>query len=87
MIIKQITITQKEITSRDLALLTQRAVRFESEVFLEQGSKKVNAKSIMGVISLGIKDGTVLAIVAKGKDEEQAAEDIAALITRGFVAV
>lgn len=84
MIIKQVTIAQKDITSRDLALLTQRAVRYESEIFLEQGTKKVNAKSIMGVISLGLKEGSAFAVVTKGSDEEQAADDITSLISRGF---
>lgn len=84
MLMQEVTITKKEVLSRDSALLVQRAVRYESEVYFEQQNKKINGKSLMGVISLGLKQGSKLVVITKGADESEALKDIAGLISRDF---
>ena len=63
--------------TRPAALLVQTASKFNSKIYLECEEKTANAKSIMGVISLGATDGHMIKIVADGDDERQA---IAALV-------
>jgi len=64
------------LEARPIALLVQNASRFESSVYLVIGGKRINAKSIMGVMSLALMNGTEVVIDAEGPDE---AEAIAAL--------
>ena len=62
--------------ARPIALLVQEASQYESRVFIEIGSKKINAKSIMGMMSLKLSGGEDLTVVAEGVDEEEAAKGI-----------
>lgn len=84
MISKELTIKSEEgLQSRPAALLVQVAGKFQSTIWIEQGSKRVNAKSIMGVLSLRLKKGDSFFVVAKGDDENDAIETIARLIDTG----
>ena len=58
--------------ARPIALLVQEAGKFESRIYLEIGTKKVNAKSIMGMMSLGMTNGDEVEVSAEGEDEETA---------------
>lgn len=60
------------LQARPAALFVQEANRFSSEIFLEKDSKRVNAKSIMGLMSLAVSSGTVISIIANGADEQEA---------------
>lgn len=64
------------LEARPVALLVQVASQYESTVYLETGNKKVNAKSIMGMMSLGLDNGEEVEIVCEGADEEKAAADV-----------
>lgn len=64
------------LEARPVALLVQVASQYESKVYLETSNKKVNAKSIMGMMSLGLDNGEEVAIVCEGTDEEKAAADV-----------
>lgn len=64
------------LEARPVALLVQVASQYESTVYLETGNKKVNAKSIMGMMSLGLDNGEEVEIVCEGADEEKAATDV-----------
>lgn len=64
------------IHARPATILVQTATRFESEVELEYNNKKVNLKSIMGVMSLGVGKGAEVTIYADGEDEAEALEKI-----------
>jgi len=75
------------LQSRAAALLVQVAGKFSSSVWLEQGNKRVNAKSIMGILSLRLKRGDSLLLVASGEDEEAAAKAITELIEKGETAL
>ena len=64
------------LEARPVAMLVQVASQFESTVYLNADSKKVNAKSIMGMMSLGLASGEEITVSADGKDEEAAIEGI-----------
>jgi len=68
--------------ARPAALFVQEANKFSSEVFVEKDDKKVNAKSIMGIMSLAISTNTEVYISAEGSDEEQAVNALIALASK-----
>ena len=64
------------LEARPVAVLVQVASQYESSIYLECEEKKVNAKSIMGMMSLGLAAGEEVTVTANGSDEEEAIEDI-----------
>lgn len=77
MVTKNITIKiPTGLEARPVALLVQVASRYESSIYVECEDKKVNAKSIMGMMSLGIAAGEEVTVIANGEDEEEAIENI-----------
>ena len=77
MISKEITIRlENGLEARPVAMLVQVASKFDSSVYLEAGEKKVNAKSIMGMMSLGLDTGEKVTVIVDGPDEAAALEDI-----------
>ncbi|WP_088006491.1 HPr family phosphocarrier protein [Indiicoccus explosivorum] len=78
---KRVTVQLKTgLQARQAALFVQEANRYSADVYLEKDDKKVNAKSIMGIMSLAIGRGTDVVISADGTDEESAVEGLAALV-------
>lgn len=65
---------------RPVAVLVQLASQFDSKIHLISGNKKINAKSIMGMMSLGFAEGEPITVQAEGPDEEKACEQLAAYI-------
>lgn len=59
-----------------IAMLVQVASQYESSIYVDGESKRVNAKSIMGMMTLGLTSGLKVVVTADGKDEEQAIEGI-----------
>lgn len=72
------------VHARPSAKLTQVATRFQAEVWLTKGARRVNGKSIMGVMMLAAGKGAKLKIEANGPDEQDAVAAIAALVADGF---
>ncbi|MBY0146393.1 HPr family phosphocarrier protein [Neobacillus niacini] len=73
MVEKQVEVKLKTgLQARPAALFVQEANRFSSDIFLEKDGKKVNAKSIMGLMSLAVGSGVAVNIIAEGDDEESA---------------
>lgn len=70
------------LQARQAALFVQEANRFSADIFLEKDEKKVNAKSIMGVMSLAIAKGTEVVLSGEGTDAEQAVTALAILIEK-----
>jgi phosphocarrier protein len=70
--------------ARPSAQLTQVAGKFTSEVYIAKNGRRVNAKSIMGVMMLAAGPGSTVTVDAEGPDEEQAMEAIGALISSRF---
>lgn len=81
MVEKQVKVQLKTgLQARQAALFVQEANRFNADIFLEKDKKKVNAKSIMGVMSLAISKGTEVKISAEGLDEEKAIQTLAHVV-------
>jgi len=72
------------VHARPSALIVQATKNFKCNIHFERGKDRINAKSIMGVITLGASYGTVINIVAEGEGEEEAVEIIAKLFESGF---
>lgn len=70
--------------ARASAKLTQTAGRFACEVFISKGGRRVNAKSIMGVMMLAAGKGTMIELETSGADEGEAMDAVVALITDKF---
>ena len=68
--------------ARPAALFVQEANKYVSDIFVEKHGKSVNAKSIMGIMSLAISNGTEIIIRAEGSDADQAVERLAVLIAQ-----
>lgn len=64
------------LEARPVALLVQEASKYESRIYIECEGKRVNAKSIMGVMSLGLDAGEELVVEAEGSDEQLAVDNI-----------
>lgn len=77
MIKKTVTVELSSgLEARPIAMLVQVASQYESKIYVECESKRVNAKSIMGMMTLGLAAGEELIITADGNDEQQAITDI-----------
>ena len=77
-------INRAGIHARPSALLVQTTKNFSSNIYLEKGTDRINAKSIMGIITLGAAYGTELKILAEGEDEEIAVEILVKLFESKF---
>ena len=64
------------LEARPVALLVQEASKYESRIYIQSGDRKVNAKSIMGMMTLGLESGEALMVSAEGTDEQAAVEGI-----------
>ena len=69
------------LEARPIALLVQKASQFSSKIYLEMDTKRVNAKSIMGMMSLALINGTEVVVDAEGPDEEEAITTLEAFLT------
>ena len=77
MIKKPITINLSTgLEARPVAQLVQVASQFNSEIYVEIGKKRVNAKSIMGMMTLGLDNGEEVTVIANGKDESEAMDGV-----------
>ena len=66
----------KGLEASPVALLVQEASKYESVIHIQSGERKVNAKSIMGMMSLNLADGDKITVLTEGEDEAKAAEGI-----------
>lgn len=64
------------LEARPVAMLVQVASQFESTVYINSENRKVNAKSIMGMMSMGLESGAEVTVTAEGSDEEAAVTEI-----------
>ena len=70
--------------ARPSAKITQVASKFRAEVWMTKGTRRINAKSIMGVMMLAAAKGAAVVVEADGPDEEEAVNALCALIAAGF---
>lgn len=72
---------QGEFEARPIANLVQTANKYASQIYLEVEQKRVNAKSIMGMMSLALMNGDTIVLDVQGEDEEEAANALAKFLT------
>lgn len=84
--------TSKEITiqnsvglhARPATFFIQKANSYSSSIWVETGDRRANAKSLLGVLSLGISKGTSITLIAEGADEADAIAGLSELVENGF---
>ena len=82
---KEVQVTnQVGLYARPATFFIQKANEFKSTILVEKEERRVNAKSLLGVLSLGIVKGMTITLIADGSDEQDALDGLAALIDTGF---
>ena len=86
MYMKDVTVqNQIGLHARPATFFIQKANEFKSSIWVEKEERRVNAKSLLGVLSLGIVGGASIRIIADGADEQAAVDALVKLIDSGFV--
>ena len=75
---------QVGLHARPATFFIQKANEYKSSIWVEQEERRVNATSLLGVLSLGIVGGTNIRIIADGNDEAEAVDGLVALVESGF---
>ena len=84
MVKRAVTVCREDgLEARPIAMLVQKASQYSSSVYIEVGAKKINAKSIMGMMSLEASAGESVEVMIDGSDEENAMSEIAAFLCAG----
>ena len=82
MVKKEMTITNNiGLHARPATFFIQKANAFKSSIWIEKEDRRVNAKSLLGVLSMGLVKGTVVTVIAAGDDEAEALDGLEKLIT------
>ena len=85
MCVKEVLVqNQVGLHARPATFFIQKANEFKSSTWVEKEERRVNAKSLLGVLSLGIVGGTNIRIIADGSDEEEAVNSLVELVESGF---
>ena len=85
MYVKEVVVqNQIGLHARPATFFIQKANEFKSSIWVEKDERRVNAKSLLGVLSLGIMGGTEIRIIAGGSDEKAAVEELVKLVESGF---
>ena len=85
MFMKDITVqNQIGLHARPATFFIQKANEYKSTIWISREERKANAKSLLGVLSLGIVQGTTITLIADGSDEAAAIEGLVALVDSGF---
>ncbi|MBE6533665.1 MAG: HPr family phosphocarrier protein [Ruminococcaceae bacterium] len=86
MVKREVTITNNiGLHARPATFFIQKANTFKSSIWIEKEERKVNAKSLLGVLSLGIAQGMSISIIADGSDENDAVNGLIELIQTGLI--
>ena len=75
---------QVGLHARPATFFIQKANEFKSSIWVEKEERRVNAKSLLGVLSLGIVGGTTIDIIADGSDEQEAVNSLVSLVESAF---
>ena len=85
MYVKEVTVeNQVGLHARPATFFIQKANEYKSSIWVEKEERLVNAKSLLGVLSLGIVGGTTIRIIADGTDEQAAVDGLVKLVNSGF---
>ena len=69
---------------RPVSILCNRSIDFNSSIMIKKNEKSVNAKSVLGILSAGVKYGDEIELICEGSDEEEALETLAMMISEGL---
>ncbi len=75
---------QVGLYARPATYFIQKANEFKSSIWVEKDERRVNAKSLLGILSLGITGGTTIKIIADGSDQQEAVDSLEELVGSGF---
>ncbi len=85
MFVKDVVVqNQVGLHARPATFFIQKANEFKASIWVEKEDRRVNAKSLLGVLSLGIVGNTAIRVIADGADEEKAVEALVKLVESGF---
>ena len=85
MFVKEVTVeNQVGLHARPATFFIQKANEFKSGIWVEKDERRVNAKSLLGVLSLGITKGTTITLLADGSDEKEAIAALSELVSGNF---
>ena len=85
MFVKDVKVqNQVGLHARPATFFIQKANEFKSSIWVEKEERRVNAKSLLGILSLGIVGGTTIKVIADGTDEQAAVEALVDLVDSGF---
>jgi phosphocarrier protein len=85
MCVKEVLVqNQVGLHARPATFFIQKANEYKSSIWVEKEERRVNAKSLLGVLSLGIVGGTNIKIIADGSDEQEAVDGLIQLVQSGF---
>lgn len=85
MVSKEIVVqNQVGLHARPATFFIQKATEFKSSIWVTKDDRKINAKSLLGVLSLGVTRGTTIVVTAEGPDEQEAVDALDALIASNF---
>lgn len=85
MLVKEVVVqNQVGLHARPATFFIQKANEFKSSIWVEKDDRRVNAKSLLGVLSLGIVGNTKIKVIADGADEAEAVDSLVKLVLSGF---
>ncbi|MBR5155525.1 MAG: HPr family phosphocarrier protein [Clostridia bacterium] len=85
MFVKEVVVqNQVGLHARPATFFIQKANEYKSSIWVEKDERRVNAKSLLGVLSLGITKGLTISIIAEGSDEEEAVNNLVSLVSSDF---
>lgn len=85
MYVKEVEVqNQVGLHARPATFFIQKANEYKASIWVEKDERRVNAKSLLGVLSLGIVGGTTIKVIADGADEAEAVDGLVQLVSSGF---
>ena len=85
MVTREVTVINAVgLHSRPATFFIREANKYRSSIWIEKGDRRVNAKSLLGVLSMGVAQGMSVTIIAEGQDENAAIEGLASYIATGL---
>ncbi len=79
---KTIVKCESGLHNKQATYFIQKANEFRASIWIEADDRKINAKSLLGVLSMGITTGTEISLVAEGADEEAAVKSLSAMLMK-----
>lgn len=79
---KTVVKCESGLYNKQATYFIQKANEFRSSIWVEADDRKINAKSLLGVLSMGITTGTEVSLIAEGPDEEAAVKELSAMLSK-----